>query len=60
MASHNAPIKPILVRALFYAGVVRFKEERRVMSGIGKFVLELVRKVEGPQMVARAKMRMYY
>ena len=60
MASHNAPIKPILVRALFYAGVVRFKEERRVMSGIGKFVVELVRKVEGPQTAARASMRMYY
>ncbi|KAL1956522.1 hypothetical protein VTO42DRAFT_7085 [Malbranchea cinnamomea] len=53
LASHNAPIKPIMVRALYYAGIVRFREERRVLWGMKKFVANLVRKVEGPEVARR-------
>lgn len=55
MAKHNAPIKPVLVRALYYAGVVRFREERRVLWGMEDFVIGLVKKVEGREAAARAR-----
>ncbi|KAK2750569.1 hypothetical protein FQN57_002640 [Myotisia sp. PD_48] len=49
LVAHNAPVSPILVRAMYYAGVRRYKDAgKNVPSQRYKFILRLVAEVEGP------------
>ncbi|KAL2870781.1 class I SAM-dependent methyltransferase [Aspergillus lucknowensis] len=50
---HGAPIRPPLVRALYHAGVVRFRREGRHLSSEQyNYIWSVVRKVEQPELVA--------
>lgn len=49
LVSHNAPVNPALVRAMYHAGVVRYQREgKRVAPTRYLYIIELVRRFEEP------------
>ncbi|KAF9888207.1 hypothetical protein FE257_009202 [Aspergillus nanangensis] len=56
LMKHNAPVKPAVVRALYHAGVVRFRRSgRRVARKRYDFIMQLVEEVEGPEVAETLK-----
>lgn len=49
---HGGPVHPSLVRAMYHAGVVRYRREgRRLPVAQYEYILWIVRKFEGPEVV---------
>ncbi|EAW11283.1 uncharacterized protein ACLA_089750 [Aspergillus clavatus NRRL 1] len=52
LVSHNATVKPSLVRAMYHAGVLRFRREGlRVAPTQYAYIFERVKEIEMPEMV---------
>lgn len=50
LIQHHAPIKPVVVRALYHAGVTKYREEGwKVTSTRFNLILQLVKEVEGEE-----------
>lgn len=49
LKQHRAPICPLVVRSLYYAGIVRYRKEgKKVPPEKFQFILRLAERVEGP------------
>lgn len=58
LVSHEAPIKPVMVRALYHAGVTRYREEGwKINTGRFQYITKLVEKVEGADVADRSVRR---
>lgn len=54
---HQAPIKPALARAMYHAGVVRYRRERQnVPLKQYRYIMDVVRKFEGPHVLRMLEM----
>ncbi|KAL4919873.1 hypothetical protein BDW62DRAFT_209332 [Aspergillus aurantiobrunneus] len=58
VSRHGGPVRPPLVRALYHAGVVRFRREKsRVSITQYNYIWNIVEQVEGPDVVLALKTR---
>ncbi|KAE8388106.1 hypothetical protein BDV23DRAFT_117710 [Aspergillus alliaceus] len=52
LVKYGAPVKPTLVRAIYHAGVVRYRrEDKNIPRAQYKYILDLVREIEGPEVL---------
>ncbi|THC92477.1 hypothetical protein EYZ11_008068 [Aspergillus tanneri] len=53
LLKHGAPVKPVIVRAMYHAGVIRYRQEGLHVSRTQyTYIMDCVKKAEDPQLVA--------
>lgn len=57
---HGAPVRPPLARALYHAGVIRYRREKSHVSvGQFEYIWNIVEQAEGPEVVLALKARSF-
>lgn len=57
---HGAPVRPPLARALYHAGVIRYRREKSHVSvGQFEYIWNIVEQAEGPEVVRALKARTF-
>lgn len=52
LVKHSAPVKPVIARAIYHAGIVRYRREGvRVSRAQYDYIMDFVKKYEDPEMV---------